>query len=311
MSEIKHYGLRLTAAIVACLLWSLAFVFIKIGLGYMPPFQFAGIRFLISGLILLPFVVYHVRRKPTGVGCVTLVKSIPRLFVLGNLQIGIKYACFYLGVSLLPAALSALISGTGPLVVALLAHFVTADDKLRGRQILALLLGLAGVVLLTLTRNTMGAVGDWALFGIILLILTNLFTGVGDLWVRKEAQRLPSILIACSSLLAGGFVLLLFGWLTEGIAPLPVSPKFYGSLLALCTISSGAFGLWFWVLQDPLVKVSRLHVWKFLIPLFGALTSWLFLPNEYPSLWGIVGMSFIVLALIFLFWHKKKRAEIA
>ncbi|MGP1363573.1 MAG: EamA family transporter, partial [Bacteroides sp.] len=44
--------LYLGAALLACILWSLAFVFIKIGLEYMPPLQFSGIRFLFSGLIL-------------------------------------------------------------------------------------------------------------------------------------------------------------------------------------------------------------------------------------------------------------------
>jgi len=306
MSQIKKHGMRVTAAIVACILWSLAFVFIKVGLEFMPPLQFAGLRFLISGAALIPFVVYFLRRNETMRGTVHWVRAVPRLFVLGNLQIGIKYACFYVGVSLLPAALSALISGTSPLVVALLAHLVTKDDKLGMQKSLALLSGLLGVLLLTLGRNVMGAVGEWALLGIALLILTNLFTGVGDLWVSREAKRLPSILIACSSLLTGGLVLLLVGWLREGIAPLPETPKFYGALCVLCTISSGAFALWFWVLQDPAVKISRLHIWKFLIPLLGALAAWTILPDEHPTLWAIIGMLFIILALLLLFWQKKR-----
>ena len=177
-----------------------------------------------------------------------------------------------------------------------------------GRKLAALLLGLVGVVFLTLFRTAIGAVGEWALVGIFLLVLTNLFTGVGDLWVRHEAKRVPGILIACTSLLTGGLLLLLVGWLWEGgITPLPSSVQFYGALCALCTISSGAFALWFWILQEPAVKVSRLHVWKFLIPLLGALTTWLILPDEHPTCGAIVGMLFIVLALLLLFWQKKKQ----
>ncbi|MFC2324232.1 MAG: DMT family transporter [Bacteroides sp.] len=306
MSQIKRYGLRVAAAIVACILWSLAFVFIKLGLQFMPPLQFAGLRFFISGLVLIPLVLYYLRRSGETELRGRIFHALPRLFLLGNLQIGIKYACFYFGVALLPAALSALISGTSPLVVALLAHFVTPDDKLDARKVVALLLGVFGVLLLTLLRNTVGAVGEWALLGIVLLILTNLFTGIGDILVRHQAKQLPSILIACSSLIVGGAVLLLAGWLVEGVTPLPDSPRFYGALFALCTISSGAFVLWFWVLQDPAVKVSRLHVWKFLIPLLGALTAWFFLPEEHPTLGALLGMSFIVLALFVLFWQKKK-----
>jgi len=49
---ITHSGL----AILACLLWSTAFVGIKIGLQHTTPLQFAGLRFFLSGILLLPFV---------------------------------------------------------------------------------------------------------------------------------------------------------------------------------------------------------------------------------------------------------------
>jgi drug/metabolite transporter (DMT)-like permease len=47
-------------AIIACLLWSTAYAGIKLGLQYDTPLHFAGIRFMISGLMILPFTV-----KPT------------------------------------------------------------------------------------------------------------------------------------------------------------------------------------------------------------------------------------------------------
>jgi drug/metabolite transporter (DMT)-like permease len=42
-------------AIFACLLWSTAFVGVKIGLRYSGPFSFAGLRFMLAGLLLIPF----------------------------------------------------------------------------------------------------------------------------------------------------------------------------------------------------------------------------------------------------------------
>ncbi len=299
--------LYLGAALLACILWSLAFVFIKIGLEYMPPLQFAGIRFLLSGLILSP-LAYHQSRKENYTPY-ALVRSLPRHFTLGVLQIGLKYGCFYIGVALLPAALSALISGTNPLVVALLAHWVTRDDKLTPRKLFALLLGVVGVLVLTFTRREMGAIGEWALLGIFLLLLTNILSGMGDLWVRRESQHTPSALIASLSLLFGGLFLLLVGWSYEGIAHIPTSFVFYGALLLLCIISSGAFALWFWILQRSGVKVSNLNMWKFLIPLLGALSAWFILPNEHASLGALLGMSFIVSSLVVLFWKRNVKKE--
>lgn len=306
MAQIKKYGLRVTAAVFACVLWSWAFVFIKMGLEFMSPLQFAGWRFLISGILLIPWVLYYFRYNNKNDLPSSLLREVPRLFALGNLQIGVKYACFYWGVSLLPAALSALLSGTSPLVVALIAHFATHDDKLGIRKLFALLLGSFGVLFLSFNLDGLGAVAEWALLGILLLLLTNLFTAIGDLWVVRKAKRLPIPLITCASLLSGGIVLLVVGWVWEGVDSMPVAPTFYGALFALCVISSVAFALWFWVLRDPAVKVSRLHVWKFLIPLLGALTAWVLLPEEYPTRNAVIGMLFIVIALLILFWQKKR-----
>lgn len=301
--QIRNATWRLLATIGACILWSLAFVFIKIGLQYMPPLQFAGLRFLLSGLVLLP-VAWLYMRQHAQFSWRTITKQLPELFALGNLQIGIKYGCFYIAVALLPAALSALISGSSPLIVALLAHFATRNDHLTFRKLLALFLGLVGVAILTIARKEIGAVGEGALLGILLLLLTNFLSGVGDLWVRRVTKHFPGILIASLSLIFGGGALLIAGWAYEGISVLPSAPAFYFSLAMLCIISAGAFALWFWILQDPAVKVSDLHIWKFLIPLLGAISSWLILPDESPTHLAIVGMVFIVLSLIILFLRK-------
>jgi drug/metabolite transporter (DMT)-like permease len=44
--------------------------------------------------------------------------------------------------------------------------------------------------------------------------------------------------------------------------------------------------------------VSDLNLWKFLIPLFGAVFSWILLPGEYPQVMTIVGMIIITSSLV-------------
>ena len=51
----KFFRGTIFLAIIACLLWSSAFAGIKIGLRYTTPLQFAGIRFMLAGLLILPF----------------------------------------------------------------------------------------------------------------------------------------------------------------------------------------------------------------------------------------------------------------
>jgi drug/metabolite transporter (DMT)-like permease len=89
-------------------------------------------------------------------------------------------------------------------------------------------------------------------------------------------------------------------------------PAYYASLGWLSFMSAVTFSIWFTLLKRPGVRVSGLNIWKFLIPVFGALLSWLILPDESPVMVQIVGMVFIVLSLIVLNmkFSRKKNSEI-
>jgi drug/metabolite transporter (DMT)-like permease len=69
-------------------------------------------------------------------------------------------------------------------------------------------------------------------------------------------------------------------------------------LLWLAFISAVAFSLWFWLLRRPGVKVSDLNLWKFIIPVSGAILSWVILPDESPNMSSIFGMAMIALSIV-------------
>jgi hypothetical protein len=50
---LNSKGNTLFRAIIACLLWATAYDGIKIGLLYDTPIHFAGVRFIISGIIII------------------------------------------------------------------------------------------------------------------------------------------------------------------------------------------------------------------------------------------------------------------
>ena len=49
------------------------------------------------------------------------------------------------------------------------------------------------------------------------------------------------------------------------------------------------------------MKVSELNLWKFIIPVVGAILSWLLVPGEKPELLTITGMIIITGSLILFF----------
>ena len=281
-------------AIVACLLWSTAFVGVKIGLKYTTPLQFAGFRFFLSGIYILPF-------------CGNLFKSIKlirqhwkEVLRLALFQTFLLYTMFYLGISLVPAAITAIIIGASPLFSAILAHLFLKDDRLSMRNMVSISLGMIGVVIIAMSRGSFSWAEGKELWGILILILANLAGSMGNVIVVKYRSGLPPLLLNSAQLMTGGLGLILLSIPFEGLSFGINEPQYYISLGWLSFMSAVAFSIWFILLRRPGIKVSELNVWKFLIPVFGAAMSWIILVNEQPEAIALIGMLLIGLSLIVL-----------
>jgi drug/metabolite transporter (DMT)-like permease len=279
-------------AFVACFLWSTAFAGIKIGLNYMSPLQFAGLRFFISGLMLLPFV------GGLKVYWSSIRANWPFVMKIAFLQTFLMYSLFYTGINLIPASLGAIVVGSGPLFAVVVAHFMLHNDRLTRRSIAAIVLGIAGIALINWGRQLIGIAKPIELLGVFILILNNIVGGLYNVLVVQYKKPIPPMILSSASLLFGGAALLVVSLSIEGLGTWPVATEFYLSLGWLSFLSAAAFGIWFVLLQRPGIKVSYLNSWKFIIPMFGAALSWLLLPNESPDWISIAGMMIIGASLL-------------
>lgn len=287
-------------AIIACILWSTAFVGIKYGLQYTTPLQFAGIRFIISGLLIFPFLKIGLK---SYFNCI--VKNFRIVIAISFLQTFFQYSMFYLGINMVPASLGAIIIGSGPLFIAMIAHLLINDDRLSGKKLMIFLLGVIGIVIVSAGRNNFSLSGEIKLTGIFLLLLSIVFGGIGNVVVSTDKKNTPPLLLSSSSMIIGGACLFLLSGILEGFN-ITVKPySYYLSLGWLSFLSASAVSIWFILLKRPGVKVSNLNFWKFIIPVSGVLLSWLILPDEKPNSMAFIGMSIIALSIILMNIHKK------
>lgn len=288
-------------AIIACVLWATAFVGVKIGLKYTPPLQFAGVRFLISGILILPFIHKLIRKTHLS------LREMGFIAFIGIIQISLQYSLFYLGMNLVPGALGAMVVGSGPLFVALVAHMLIPSDSITIRKLVSIGIGLLGIVVITLGRNKLGAVGPAAALGILLLIANNILSGFGNVFVAKDKRRVPPLILSSYSMIFGGTLLWVIGIGIEGLKTGPFPTEYYISLGWLSFLSAAAISIWYTLLGRTGVKVSNLNIWKFIIPVLGAGLSWAMLPNEKPTVIAIAGMVLVAAALVVL--NKKRGFE--
>ena len=279
-------------AIIACLLWSSAFAVIKIGLKYSTPLQFAGVRFMLSGLMVLP-LIGSLRTA------YTYIRNNFRLILLiAFLQTFVQYALFYIGLNLIPGALGAIIIGSGPLFIALTAHFLMPDDKLTFTKLGIIIMGIAGIVMVSINHASGNAAGNLILVGIFLLFFTNINAGFTYVIIARDAKHIPPLVLSSSALIIGGLLLFLTSIPVEGFKLTNRPAEYYFALGWLSFLSATALSIWFSLLQRKGVKVSDLNIWKFIIPVFGAILSWLIIPDESPDIISVAGIAVTALALI-------------
>jgi drug/metabolite transporter (DMT)-like permease len=281
-------------AIVAALLWSTAFAGIKIGLQYQTPLRFGSLRFILAGFMV--FLVYGRWRNYLS----EFKREWKFIFTIAFIQVVIQYGMFYLGMNMVPGALGAMIVGSSPLFVAVVAHFTHPDDRMNTIKTISFLVGVAGIAVITLGRKSVEMKDHWELIGIILLILNNMASGYSNVLVSRHNRPLSPFILTSASLFVGGIMLFLISLPVEGLKTANFPLSYYLALVWLGFLSASAFSIWYSLLKRPDVKVSELNIWKFLIPVSGAGLSWLLVKGEYPDWISILGMLFIALSLVLM-----------
>ena len=222
------------------------------------------------------------------------------------IQIFAQYALFYSGINLVPGALGAMIIGSSPLFIAIVAHFAFLNDKMTFLKTLSILIGVSGIAIITLGRAKVEIKNELEYLGIGLLLLNNIVSGYSNVLISKRSTNISPVVLSSSSLLLGGFMLFIVSLPFEGINTGPFPATYYYALTWLSFLSAAAITIWYSLLKRPSVKVSVLNVWKFLIPVSGAALSWILLDNESPDFLSILGMAVIGVSLITLNLSNRK-----
>ena len=85
-------------AVVSCLLWSSAFAGVKTGLQHAPPLFFAGLRFTLAGILLIPLAGSPLKYLRE-------LRGSPFLpFKVGIFQTVLLYSLFFLSLNLVPGS---------------------------------------------------------------------------------------------------------------------------------------------------------------------------------------------------------------
>ena len=283
-------------ALFVTFLWSTSWVLIKIGLEDIPALTFAGLRYTLAFLILVP--IYLSSKKATPLRSLSRSNWIS-LIVLGLLFYAITQGTQFLALSYLPAInFSLLLNGTA-VIVAVLAIPLLGEIPTR-LQWGGALLFLAGALLFFYPLDIPAALFLGYLIAGVHILSTSLSSILG-----RGINRLATIhplTITVVSMGIGSIALLSTGLLVE---PLP-SLDFQGGLiifwLALVN-TSFAFVLWNNTLRTLTAMESSIINNTMLIQI--SILAWLFLDESLGWL-EIAGLALAAVGAALVQLRRKK-----
>ena len=205
LSEFRsHLYCLLTIAI-----WSTLEVVGKLLGTSVSPYAITAWRFLIGGLVILPFALRNKGDIKLG------LKGIAHLSALGVLNVCLAMLILQLSIHYGKASVSAVIISVNPLFVAMFAMLML-KEKMGVARVLGLLLGVIGIAVLVLGEVEMRNTRYLNLpLGIGLAIVAALAFGIYTVLTRAAVKRYGNLLSNSTSFLAGSICLLMYN-LTAG-----------------------------------------------------------------------------------------------
>ena len=257
-------------ALTAAIAWGWAYPLIKLGFeefGITSPMTgskmlFAGIRFMLSGLIILG-IAWNTKKKFQVNGLTDWWYIL--LFSLLNTTI--HYACFYIGLSYSNGARAAILNSLGVFILVLLACVFFKTDKLNSRKIIGCTMGFSGILALNLGAESSE---QFTWLGDGMIVLNTLCSAFAGLMTRGLSKRVDIFVGTGYSLAIGGALLIIPGLFMNGTLP-QITWTGILILILLIGISTIGFALFNKLLScNPIGKVA---IFNSLIPAVGAVTS--------------------------------------
>lgn len=184
--------------VLSAVIFSTMEVMLKTVSGVFAPMQITVLRFMIGGILLIPFALRSVKSKGAK-----LRRSDIGFFALsGFLCVAFSMVLYQMAVTYTKASAVAVIFSCNPVFVTVLAHFILKED-IRRNQIWALVLELLAVLIIINPFNA-----KLSSAGVILSICAAIAFAFYSVVGKKKSAEFGSITVTCFSFLFGSIELM-------------------------------------------------------------------------------------------------------
>ena len=292
-------GKALIAYLVVCVFWGSTYLAIKVGVMELPPFLFAGLRFLVAGLLLFGIARALGDALPRRSDWRTLAIVGVLLLAGGNAFVvwseqyiasGIA-SIFVVTVAIWTAFFDAVIPG--------------GTGELNWRIIAGLLLGFLGTLLLVGATPAEILAADKR--GPIALTFASASWSIGSVYAKRHPTHASPYMGAAVQMIVGGVTVALVGTALGEWASWHLSARGVGAMAYLIVFGSiVGYSAYSYALRHA--PATIVGTYAYVNPVIAVLLGWLLLREPIHAR-TFVAMSMILVAVVWIqFSHKLRRA---
>lgn len=279
------------------LFWGSSYLASRVGVLHMPPFLFAGVRFTIAGAIMLLISrLYRTRVLPQR-------SEWRHLAVLACCGFLVCNGLSIWTLQYVSSNQAALLNASVPCWIVLLGAFGRRAHRPGRREMLGVLLGVTGTVMVI--GQGVGTSGP---LGAQLMILAGCFTwAVSTIYLRNSGITIPVLALIGWQMLLGGLSLLLLGLITGELSRWhwnwqgAISMAYLIVFASCCAHTAHA---WLATHTTP----AKLGTYGYVNPTIAAALGWLVLDEKLGAL-QLLGMVVVLAGMLMINWPRAGRTD--
>jgi len=279
--------------------WGSTYLAIKVAVETIPPLLAAGTRFLVAGMLLYGWSRLRHEAPP-------LKGQWPGLWLVGSLMFLICYSCLFWAEKTVPSGVAAVLTATLPAWMLILEVTVLKTQRLTFPLLAALVIGFAGVALVSAGPDSAAGSIQWLPY--VATLLSGISWAAGSILSKKLLLPASQGISAGAQMICGGCLLLMFSGLWgewRSLQHVPLS----GVVAMLYLIVAGsliAYRSYMWLLGR--MSPTKLSSYAYVNPIVALGLGYL-IDGEVLHANAIIG-AILVLASVFLILNQRAHAPI-
>ena len=303
MSTAGERRLLVLCLATVYLVWGTSYMATRVGVLNLPPLLFGGIRFAISGVLLLAVARWR------GASLGSLVPEWRHVLAMAVLGVALCNGLHTWAMQWVPSNVTAMLNASSALWIVIFGLFGARAHRPSPREVTGLAIGFAGTVLLITSAAGLPADGNPAvalggggsqLIPQLMILAASLVWSLGTIYMRNAGRELDLFAFGGAQLVVGGVMMIIVGLVIGEAGRWHHSTAGYLAMAYLIVFSSCfAYMAYWWLARHA--TPAQTGTYSYVNPAIAAVVGYVLL-GEQLSRGQIWGAAIILAGVILINW---------